>query len=116
MPKPKRGRRLGGDVAHQKNILSNLARALIENEKIQTTQTKAGAMQPVVEKLVTMAKAGDLHSRRKALALIHDRDIVHKLFAEIGPRYADREGGYTRIIKVGPRLGDAAPMAIIEFV
>ncbi len=116
MPKPKRGRRLGGDAAHQKVILANLAKALIEHEKIQTTQTKAGAMQPVVEKLVTMAKAGDLHSRRKALALIRDRDIVYKLFSEIGPRYADREGGYTRIVKVGPRLGDAAPMAIIEFV
>lgn len=116
MPKPKRGRRLGGDAAHQKVILANLAKSLIEHEKIQTTQTKAGAMQPVVEKLVTMAKAGDLHSRRKALALIRDRDIVYKLFSEIGPRYADREGGYTRIVKVGPRLGDAAPMAIIEFV
>jgi large subunit ribosomal protein L17 len=116
MPKPKKGRRLGGSSAHQRAILANLARALIEHEKIKTTQAKAKEMRPLAEKLVTLAKEGSLHSRRQALAIIQDKGVVHKLFADIGPRYQDREGGYTRIVKLGPRLGDAAPMVIIEFV
>ena len=116
MPQPKKGRRLGGSPAHQKAILANLAKALIENEKIKTTQTRAKEVQPLVDKLVGLAKRGDLHARRQALAIISDRDIVHKLFDEIGPRYDDRPGGYSRITKIGPRKGDAAPMAVIEFV
>ncbi len=116
MPRPKKGSRLGGSASHQKAILSNLVKAIIEHEKIQTTQTRAGDVQPLMDKLITMAKAGDLAARRRALKIVTDRDIVHKLFDEIGPRYADRQGGYTRIIKIGPRLGDAAPMAIIELV
>ncbi len=116
MPQPKKGKRLGGSSSHQKAILTNLAKALIENEKIKTTQTRAKEVQPLVDKLVGLAKRGDLHARRQALAIIKDRDIVHKLFDDIGPRYDDRAGGYSRITKTGPRKGDAAPMAIIEFV
>lgn len=116
MPQPKKGRRLGGDSAHQRSILANLARDLIEHERIKTTQAKAKQVQPLVDKLVGLAKRGDLHARRQALAIIPDRDVVHKLFSEIGPRYEDREGGYCRVVKIGPRLGDAAPMAIIELV
>ncbi len=116
MPQPKKGRRLGGSSSHQKAILANLAKSLIENERIQTTQAKAKEVQPLVDKLVGLAKQGDLHARRQALAIVRDRDLVHKLFEEIGPRYEDREGGYSRVVKTGPRKGDAAPMAIIEFV
>lgn len=116
MPQPKKGRRLGGSASHQKAILANLAKALIENERIQTTQAKAKQVQPLVDKLVGLAKRGDLHARRQALAIIGDRDLVHKLFEEIGPRYEDRDGGYSRVVKTGPRQGDAAPMAVIEFV
>lgn len=116
MPQPKKGRRLGGSASHQKAIMANLAKAMIENERIQTTQAKAKQVQPLVDKLVGLAKRGDLHARRQALAIIGDRDLVHKLFEEIGPRYGDREGGYSRVVKTGPRQGDAAPMAIIEFV
>jgi large subunit ribosomal protein L17 len=116
MPQPKKGKRLGGDSAHQKAILANLAKAIIEHERITTTQTKAKDVQPLVDKLVSLAKRGDLHARRQALAIVGDRDLVHKLFAEIGPRYEDREGGYARVVKIGPRKGDAAPMAVIELV
>lgn len=116
MPQPKKGRRLGGSPAHQRAILANLARALIEHERIKTTQAKAREVQPLVDKLVGLAKQGDLHARRQALAIIPDRDVVHKLFAEIGPRYEDRKGGYTRVVKIGPRQGDSAPMAVIELV
>ncbi len=116
MPQPKKGYRLGGNASHQKAILANLSRALIEHEKIRTTQTKAKEVQPLAEKLITLAKDGDLHARRRALRVIEDKAVIHKLFEEIGPRYADRQGGYTRIVKLGPRLGDAAPMAIIELV
>lgn len=116
MPQPKKGRRLGGSASHQRSILANLAKDLIEHERIKTTQAKAKELQPLVEKLVGLAKRGDLHARRQALAIIPDRDVVHKLFAEIGPRYDDREGGYSRVVKIGPRHGDAAPMAVIEFV
>ncbi len=116
MPQPIKGKRLGGSASHQKAILSNLARSLIENERVETTQTRAKEVQPLVEKLVGLAKRGDLHARRRALSIIQDRDVVHKLFDEIGPRYSDREGGYSRVTKTGPRKGDAAPMAVIEFV
>jgi large subunit ribosomal protein L17 len=116
MPQPRKGKRLGGSAAHQKAIMSNLAKSLIEHERLETTQTRAKEVQPLVEKLVSMAKRGDLHARRRALSIIHDKDIVHKLFDEIGPRYSDREGGYSRVVKTGPRKGDAAPMAVIEFV
>jgi large subunit ribosomal protein L17 len=116
MPKPKKGPRLGSGPAHQKAMLANLSRSLIEHEKIRTTQTKAKEVQPLAEKLITLAKDGDLHARRQALRVVTDKAVVHKLFAEIGPRYQDRPGGYTRIIKLGPRLGDAAPMVILELV
>jgi large subunit ribosomal protein L17 len=116
MPQPKKGRRLGGSPSHQKAILANLAKDLIEYEKIKTTKTKAKQVQPLVDKLVGLAKRGDLHARRQALSIITDKDIVHKLFEEIGPRYDEIDGGYTRVVKIGPRKGDAAPMAIIEFV
>jgi len=116
MPQPKKGRRLGGSASHQKAIMANLARSLIEYERLETTQTRAKEVQPLVDKLVGLAKRGDLHARRQALAIIHDRDVIHKLFDEIGPRYSDREGGYSRVVKTGPRKGDAAPMAVIEFV
>lgn len=116
MPKPKKGPRLGSGPAHQKAMLSNLSRSLIEHEKIRTTQTKAKEVQPLAEKLITLAKDGDLHARRQALRVITDKAVVHKLFDEIGPRYQDRPGGYTRITKLGPRLGDAAPMVILELV
>jgi len=116
MPQPKKGRRLGGSSSHQKAIMTNLAKALIENERLETTQAKAKEVQPLVDKLVGLAKRGDLHARRQALAIIRDRDVVHKLFDEIGPRYEDRDGGYSRVVKTGPRKGDAAPMAIIELV
>ena len=116
MPKPKKGARLGGSASHQKAILANLATALFEHERITTTETKAKILRPYAEKLVTHAKAGTLAHRREVLKVIRDKDIVHKLFAEIGPSYADRDGGYTRIIKTMPRKGDNAPMAIIELV
>ena len=116
MPKPKKGARLGGSASHQKAILANLATALFEHERITTTETKAKILRPYAEKLVTHAKAGSLAHRREVLKVIRDKDIVHKLFAEIGPSFADRDGGYTRIIKTMPRKGDNAPMAIIELV
>ncbi|MDY6794492.1 MAG: 50S ribosomal protein L17 [Actinomycetota bacterium] len=116
MAQPKRGRRLGGNSSHQKAMMANLAKDLIEYERIRTTKTKAKAVQPLVDKLVGLAKRGDLHARRQALAIISDRDVVHKLFDDIGPRYEEIGGGYTRVVKIGPRKGDAAPMAIIEFV
>ncbi len=116
MPQPRKGKRLGGSASHQKAMMSNLARSLIEHERLETTQTRAKEVQPLVEKLVGLAKRGDLHARRRALSIVHDRDVVHKLFDEIGPRYTDRDGGYSRIVKTGPRKGDAAPMAVIEFV
>lgn len=116
MPKPTKGPRLGSGPQHQKLMLGGLAASLIREERIRTTETKAKRMRPVAEKLVTLGKAGTVHARREALSLIEDRDVVHKLFAEVAPRFGDRNGGYTRIVKLGPRKGDAAPMAIIEFV
>ena len=116
MPKPTKGPRLGGSSAHQKALLANLATALFEHGRIKTTETKARALRPYAEKLITHAKKGTLHNRREVLKKIRDKDVVHSLFAEIGPFFADRNGGYTRIIKVEPRKGDNAPMAVIELV
>ncbi|MCV7260550.1 50S ribosomal protein L17 [Mycobacterium shimoidei] len=116
MPKPTKGRRLGGSSSHQKAILANLATALFEHGRIKTTEPKARALRPYAEKLITHAKKGTLHNRREVLKKIRDKDVVHALFAEIGPHFADRDGGYTRIIKVEARKGDNAPMAVIELV
>ncbi|MCV7281965.1 50S ribosomal protein L17 [Mycolicibacterium flavescens] len=116
MPKPTKGPRLGGGSAHQKALLANLATALFEHGRIKTTEPKARALRPYAEKLITHAKKGTLHNRREVMKKIRDKDIVHTLFAEIGPFFADREGGYTRIIKVENRKGDNAPMAVIELV
>ena len=116
MPKPKKGKRLGGSPAHQRLMLSNLATALFEHGRITTTETRARLLRPVAEKLITKAKRGDLHNRREVLKTIHDKSVVHTLFTEIAPTFAERPGGYTRITKVGPRKGDNAPMAVIELV
>ncbi len=116
MPKPTKGPRLGGSSSHQKALLANLATSLFEHGRIKTTEPKARALRPYAEKLITHAKKGTLHNRREVLKKIRDKDIVHALFAEIGPFFADRNGGYTRIIKVEPRKGDNAPMAVIELV
>lgn len=116
MPKPTKGPRLGGSSSHQKAILANLATSLFEHGRIKTTEPKARALRPYAEKLITHAKKGTLHNRREVMKKIRDKDVVHTLFAEIGPFFADREGGYTRIIKVEPRKGDNAPMAVIELV
>jgi large subunit ribosomal protein L17 len=116
MPTPKKGARLGGSPAHQRLILSNLATALFEHGRITTTEAKARVLRPVAEKLITKAKKGDLHNRREVLKTIRDKSVVHTLFTEIGPQFAERPGGYTRITKIGPRKGDNAPMAVIELV
>src|SRR5689334_10456000 len=116
MPTPTKGPRLGGSPSHEKLMLANLATSLFEHGRITTTETKAKRLRPLAEKLVTFAKRGDLHARRQVMTVIRDKDVVHTLFAEIGPRYENRPGGYTRITKVGPRKGDNAPMAIIELV
>ena len=116
MPKPKKGPRLGGSPAHQRLILSNLATALFEHGRITTTEAKARMLRPVAEKLITKAKRGDLHNRREVLKTIRDKSVVHTLFTEIAPTFAERPGGYTRITKIGPRKGDNAPMAVIELV
>ncbi len=116
MPKPTKGARLGGSPAHQRLILSNLATALFEHGRITTTEAKARALRPHAERLITKAKKGDLHNRRLVLRTIRDKGVVHELFTEIAPRFADRPGGYTRITKIGPRKGDNAPMAVIELV
>jgi large subunit ribosomal protein L17 len=116
MPKPTKGPRLGGSSSHQKALLANLATSLFEHGRIKTTEPKARALRPYAEKLITHAKKGSLHNRREVMKKIRDKDIVHVLFAEIGPFFADREGGYTRIIKVEARRGDNAPMAVIELV
>lgn len=116
MPRPTKGARLGSGPAHQRLLLNGLAAQLFVHERINTTEAKAKAVRPVAEKLITFAKKGDVASRREVLKRIPDRDVVHKLFSEIGPRFADRNGGYTRILKLGPRQGDAAPMARIELV
>ncbi|OBF63324.1 50S ribosomal protein L17 [Mycobacterium sp. 852002-51971_SCH5477799-a] len=116
MPKPTKGPRLGGSSSHQKALLANLATSLFEHGRIKTTEPKARALRPYAEKLITHAKKGSLHNRREVLKKIRDKDVVHVLFEEIGPFFADRNGGYTRIIKVEPRKGDNAPMAVIELV
>ena len=112
----KKGARLGSGPKHQARMLSNLALSLFEHERIRTTEAKAKALRPFAERLITKAKKGTVHDRRQVLATIEDRAVVHKLFADIGPRFADRSGGYTRILKLGPRNGDGAPMALIELV
>ncbi|MGV0741277.1 50S ribosomal protein L17 [Mycolicibacterium sp. XJ870] len=116
MPKPTKGPRLGGSSSHQKALLANLATSLFEHGRIKTTEPKARALRPYAEKLITHAKKGTLHNRREVMKKIRDKDVVHVLFAEIGPFFADRAGGYTRIIKVENRKGDNAPMAVIELV
>ena len=116
MPTPKKGTRLGGSPAHQKLILANLATSLFEHGRITTTEAKARVLRPVAERLITKAKKGDLHNRRLVLQTIKDKGVVHALFEEIAPRFAERPGGYTRITKLGPRKGDNAPMAVIELV
>jgi large subunit ribosomal protein L17 len=116
MPTPKKGARLGGSPAHQKLIIANLATSLFEHGRITTTEAKARVLRPVAERLITKAKKGDLHNRRQVLATIKDKGVVHALFEDIAPRYAERPGGYTRITKLGPRKGDNAPMAVIELV
>src|SRR5215472_1754938 len=116
MPTPTKGARLGGSPAHQRHMLSNLAAALFEHGKITTTEARARRLRPYAEKLITFAKRGDMHARRQVLTVVPDKGIVHNLFTEIGPSFANRPGGYTRITKLGPRKGDAAPMAVIELV
>src|ERR1700754_2074051 len=116
MPKPTKGPRLGGSSSHQKALLANLATSLFEHGRIKTTEPKARALRPYAEKLITHAKKGALHNRREVMKKIRDKDVVHALFAEIGPFFADRNGGYARIIKVENRKGDNAPMAVIELV
>jgi large subunit ribosomal protein L17 len=116
MPTPTKGPRLGGGPAHERLILANLATALFEHGRITTTEAKAKRLRPLAERLITFAKRGDLHSRRRVLTVVRDKGVVHTLFTEIGPRYATRPGGYTRITKIGPRKGDNAPMAVIELV
>ena len=116
MPTPTKGPRLGGSPAHERLMLANLATQLFEHGRITTTETKAKRLRPYAERLITFGKRGDLHARRQVLKVIRDKSVVHTLFAEIGPRYENRPGGYTRINKIGPRKGDNAPMAIIELV
>ena len=116
MPTPTKGARLGGSAAHERLILANLATQLFEHGKITTTEAKAKRVRPLAEKLITKAKRGDLHNRRQVQRVVRDKDVLHKLFAEIGPHFAERPGGYTRITKTIPRKGDNAPMAVIELV
>jgi large subunit ribosomal protein L17 len=116
MPTPTKGRRLGGSPAHQRHMMANLATALFEHGKITTTEARARRLRPVAERLITFAKRGDLHARRRVLTTVTDRDVVHTLFTEIAPTFASRAGGYTRITKIGPRKGDNAAMAVIELV
>ena len=116
MPTPTKGPRMGGSPAHERHMLANLAQALFEHGRITTTESKAKRLRPYAEHLITFAKRGDLHARRQVLKRLNDKSIVHVLFDEIGPRYDNRPGGYTRIVKLGPRKGDNAPMAIIELV
>ncbi|MFM7597342.1 MAG: 50S ribosomal protein L17 [Actinomycetota bacterium] len=116
MPTPTKGPRLGGGPAHERLMLGNLATALFEHGRITTTEAKAKRLRPLAERLITFAKRGDLAARRRVLTVVRDKGVVHVLFTEIGPRYENRHGGYTRIVKVGPRKGDNAPMAVIELV
>ncbi|BCJ37853.1 hypothetical protein Athai_53560 [Actinocatenispora thailandica] len=116
MPKPTRGARLGGSPAHERMLLANLATSLFKHGRITTTEAKAKRVRPLAERMVTFAKRGDLHARRRVATVIRDKDVAYQLFAEIAPRFTSRPGGYTRIVKVGPRKGDNAPMAVIELV
>ena len=116
MPQPKKGPRLASGPSHQRQMLSNMAVSLFEHERIKTTEAKAKMLRPFAERLITKAKYGSVHHRRQVLSVIEDRAITHKLFADIGPRFSSRNGGYTRIMKLGPRNGDGAPMALIELV
>jgi large subunit ribosomal protein L17 len=116
MPTPTKGPRLGGSPAHQKLMLANLATALFEHGRITTTEAKAKRLRPLAEKMITFARRGDMHARRQVMTVVRDKGVVHHLFTEIGPRFEDRNGGYTRITKIGPRKGDSAPMAIIELL
>ncbi len=116
MPTPAKGPRLGGSPAHERHMLANLATALLEHRSITTTEHRAKRLRPVVEKLITLGKRGDLHARRKVMTTIRDKGVVHELFTEIAPAMAERQGGYTRITKTAPRKGDNAPMAVIELV
>lgn len=116
MPRPPKGTRLGGSPAHHRRIISNLAASLISEERVTTTHSRARALRPTVEKLITRARRGDLHARRIILKTISDTEVVTKLFDEVAPRYNHRPGGYTRIVKLGPRRGDGAEMAVIELV
>ena len=116
MPTPTKGARLGGSPAHERLMLANLATALFEHGRITTTEAKAKRLRPLAERLITFAKRGDLHARRRVMTVVKDKSVVHVLFTEIGPQYAGRPGGYTRITKIGPRKGDNAPMAVIELV
>jgi large subunit ribosomal protein L17 len=116
MPTPTKGARLGGGPAHERLMLANLATALFQHGKITTTEAKAKRLRPLAERLITFAKRGDVHARRRVLTVVRDKSVVHVLFTEIGPQYAGRPGGYTRITKIGPRKGDNAPMAVIELV
>jgi large subunit ribosomal protein L17 len=116
MPTPTKGPRLGGGPSHERMLISNLARALFAEGRVRTTEAKAKRLRPQAERLITFAKRGDVAARRQVLTVVRDKAVVHKLFAEIAPRFADRQGGYTRILKLGPRPGDAAPMAVIELV
>lgn len=116
MPRPKKGPRLGGDPSHQRHMLSNLAQELFWQERVTTTVTRAKLLRPYAEKMITKARTGSLHARRQILAQIEDTEVVTHLFDELAPRYAERPGGYTRIVRVGPRRGDGAEMAIVELV
>lgn len=116
MPTPSKGPRLGGGPAHERLMLANLATSLFEHRRITTTETRAKRLRPLAERLITFAKRGDLHARRRVLTVVRDKSVVHELFTEIAPMMAEREGGYTRITKIGPRKGDNAPMAVIELV
>jgi len=113
---PRKGKRFGGDAAHQKAMFGNMVASLIAAEGIVTTEAKAKALRPIAEKVITKAKKGGIHNQRQVVSFLRDKDMAHKLFEDIGPRYADRNGGYTRILKLGPRHGDNAPMARIELV
>ena len=110
------GKKLGRDSAHRRALYANLAGALIEHGRIQTTEAKAKAVRPIAEQMITLGRRGDLHARRQAMAYLRSQEVVHKLFAEVGPRFAERPGGYSRIVKVGPRQGDAAEMVYLELV
>jgi large subunit ribosomal protein L17 len=112
----KAGRKLGRDSAHRKALYANLAGELIEHGRIRTTEAKAKEVRPLVEKMITLGKRGDVHAHRQAVAFLRSKPVAHKLFAEVAPRFADREGGYTRVVKLGPRHGDAAPMAYLELL